>query len=220
MTKRKQSIRSILFWIIIVIIVFGITKYQELVPHSQPTVVKIEVKGMYGYGWQGSGVFIDDDLILTAGHMIKNAEDVWIIWSDGRRHKAVNWYEESEADLGIIYIRTIEKESKAKFDNAIVGEEVWILGNPFGVFPVLAKGIVSAINMPDNYSHQKNMIITDCAANAGNSGCPLFDKDGNILGICSWHYPYAEGMNYFIRSEVCKLTLDKYHAIKVLENIE
>lgn len=216
MTRRKRLIRSVLFWIIAIVLLLGII--QILIPQPRPTVVKIEVETMYGRGWQGSGVFIDDDLILTAGHIVKGAENIWVTWSDGRRHKAVDWYEESEADLGIIYIRTIEKEHKVKFDNAIVGEEVWALGNPFGVFPVLTKGIISAINVSDDFTRQKNMIITDCAINSGNSGSPLFDKNNNILGICSWGYTYAEGMSYFVRAEICELTLDKYYVIKALDN--
>lgn len=213
----KRWIRPVLLWTILIVVLLGaIRHYVNLQP--RPTVVKIEVESVYGRNWQGSGVFVNDDLILTAGHIVEDAKNIWITWSDGRRHKAVNWYEESEADLGIIYIRTIEKESKAKFDNAIVGEEVWALGSPFGVFPILTKGIISAISMPDDYMHQKNMIITDCAVNPGNSGCPLFDKNGNILGICSWKYVYAQGMSYFVRAEICELILDKYHIIKIFND--
>ena len=217
MTRCK---RSILLFAVLIILLAGIVWVLPSQPQSQPTVVKIEVETMYGRGWQGTGVFIDDDLILTAGHIVGGAEVIWVTWSDGRRHKAVDWYEESEADLGIIYIRTIEVESKAKFDNAIVGEDVWALGNPLGIFPVLTKGIISAINAPDDFTRQKNMIITDCAINPGNSGCPLFDKNNNILGICSWGYRYAEGMSYFVRAEICELTLDKYHTTRALNDAE
>ena len=106
------------------------------------------------------------------------------------------------------------------FDNAKLGEVVWAYGNPLGVFPVLTKGIISATNAPDNHGDTKNMIITDVAANGGNSGCPIFDKWGNILGICSWHYPGQEGMNYFVRAEVIELSLQKYDAIRALERVE
>ena len=170
--------------------------------------------------WQGSGVFIEDNLILTAGHIVDKISDVNVITVDGKSYKAKSWYLETEADIGFIEVDTNDVESTLSFDVAKLGEEVWAYGNPLGVFPVLTKGIISAINMPDNYDSTKNMIITDVAANGGNSGCPLFDRWGNILGICSWHYPGEEGMNYFVRSEVIKLSLEKYKAIKALERIE
>lgn len=184
-----------------------------------PAVVKIKVESNYS-GWEGTGIFVEDDLILTAGHVVDNANEIWIIWSDGRKHKAINWYKETEVDLGIIYIRTLEKEKRLRFDKAIVGEEVYALGNPFAVFPVLTKGIISAIDMPDDFGLTKNMLITDCPTNPGNSGCPLFNKNGNILGICSWGYRYSQGMNYYVRAKICELALNKYFAIKAMEEVE
>ena len=174
----------------------------------------------YNSGWRGSGIFIRDNLILTAGHIVDGISDANIFTVDGKEYKAKSWYLETEADIGFIEVDTNDVESTLSFDNAKLGEDVWAYGNPLGVFPVLTKGIISAINAFDEYSNTKKMIITDAAANGGNSGCPIFDKSGNILGICSWHYPGQEGMNYFIRAEVIKLSLEKYKAIKALERIE
>ncbi len=194
--------------------------FSNLDSHQQPTVVKVMAEGEYWGSWQGTGVFIADDLIMTAGHVVNDANSITIVWSDGTQSDANSWYYESDADLGIVRVSTPEKEREAKFDDAIVGEDVWSFGNPFGVFPVLTKGIVSAIGMFDDYSHQKDMIITDCAINPGNSGGPLFDGDNNILGICSWQYTYAQGMSYFVRAEVCELVINKYYTIKALKDVD
>lgn len=191
-----------------------------LVRPAQPDVVKLMVTDRYGQEWEGTGCFVRDNLLLTAGHVVGNAQIIKAQWPDGTIRLAYNWYEESEADLGIVVIRTPQREREAKFDEAKIGEDVWAIGNPFAVFPVMTKGIVSAINMPDDYAHQKNMIISDVAINFGNSGCPLLDKDDNIVGICSWGYSYSQGMSYFTRGEVCELTLKKYNAIKALEKID
>jgi len=187
---------------------------------AKPDVVKLMVTDRYDQKWQGTGVFIRDNLILTAGHVVGNAKVIKVQWPDGTIRLAYDWYEETEADLGLITIRTPQKERKAKFDAAKVGEDAWALGNSLGAGWFLTKGIISAINVPDSYAGQKNMIVTDAGANPGNSGCPLFDKYNNILGICSWHYPYAEGMNYFVDSDICELTLNKYDAIVALWEIE
>lgn len=220
--RIKELLKSVLLGLIVGgILLFGFIKGQSLLhPYRSfiPIVVKIQVEDPYGDRWQGSGVFVADNLILTAGHVVCDANSIWITWSNGKKHKAINWYEESEADLGIIYIKTPEKESRIKFDNAVMGESVWALGNPHGIFPVLSKGIVSAINMTDHYDGQKDMVITDCAINAGNSGCPLFDRSGNILGICSWGFTHSQGMSYFVRAKICELTLNKYYAIEALND--
>jgi len=221
-----------IFMVLVVISVFLFIpaphSLRSMLPLENVVQIKcdVEYEVYYEYydmpytGWQGSGVFIRDNLILTAGHIVDGISNADIFTVDGKEYKAKSWYLETEADVGFIEVDTNDIESTLSFDNAKLGEVVWAFGNPLGVFPVLAKGIVSAVGAPDNYKNTKNMIISDVAANGGNSGCPLFDKWGNIVGICSWHYPGQEGMNYFVRAEVIKLSLQKYDAIKALEEIE
>ena len=218
--KKGILVGILLVWIFLAAIIIGIIQANK---KWQPmdSVVKLEVNSANKYdNWSGTGFFVADDLIMTAGHVVENANEVWIIWPDGKKHKAVFWYQETEADLSIIYIQTPQIEKTATFDEAEIGETVWALGGPFGVFPVLSKGIVSAIDMPDDFICSKNMIIADCAINPGNSGGPLFDKDNNILGVYSWGYNCAQGMSYFVRAEICKLTLDKYYAIQALKEVK
>lgn len=171
---------------------------------------------------QGSGVFIRDNLILTAGHIVNSISDANIITIDSKKYKAKSWYLETEADIGFIEVDSNDVEDTLSFDNAKLGETIWIYGNPYGVFPVLTKGIVSAVNVPDSLGKTKNMLITDCPTNDGNSGSPVFDRSGNILGVFVWHYilPATEGMNYSVKAEVIELVLQKYDAIQALERIE
>lgn len=171
---------------------------------------------------QGTGVFIRDNLILTAGHIVDSISDANVFTTGGKEYKVKSWYLETEVDIGFIEVDSNDVEYTLSFDNARLGEDVWVYGNPFGVFPVLTKGIISATNAIDNMGKTKNMLIADVATNAGDSGSPIFDKHGNILGIFSWHYVYSatEGMNYFCRSEVIELSLQKYDAIRALERIE
>lgn len=223
-----------LYFLIIVLLYFyglfcGIPKLNSYlsINNLKQQTVKIQVEGKKFsewegeyYSWQGTGFFVKDNLILTAGHMVEDANDITIIFADGKEYKADSWYQETEADLAVIDVNTPSKEVELNFDDANIGETVWVYGNPFGVFPVLTKGIISAIDMPDSYGKTKNMLITDTAINDGNSGSPLFDKNGNILGIHSWEYRGVEGMNYSVRAEVCEAVLDKYKAIKYLEGLE
>jgi len=202
------------------------TQFPNKVQEVLPSVVQIKCEVEYAVyydeyyltGWQGSGVFITDNLILTAGHIVNGISEADIFTIDGKKYKAKSWYLETEADIGFIEVDTNDVESTLSFDEAKLGEIVWAYGNPFGVFPLLTKGIISAVKSPDDFMKTKDMIITDAAINGGNSGCPLFDEQGNILGICSWGYRYSQGMSYFVRSEIIKLSLEKYLAIKALEN--
>ena len=221
-----------IFIILVVILVFSFIPTSHILRNklllNNVVQIKCEIK-YYDYygdaGWftsdrLGSGVFIRDNLILTAGHIVDGISDANVFTIDGKEYKVKGWYLETEADIGFIEVDTNDVEVTLSFDDAKLGEEVWAYGNSLGVFPVLAKGIISAINAPDSYNDTKDMINTDTAINGGNSGCPIFDKWGNILGICSWHYPEQEGMNYFCRSEVILASLRKYDAIKYMESLE
>ena len=225
--KNRYAITALFIICLIGIMLFPLPSFRDL-PLQNVVQIKCEVDyydyydecGISYSGWQGSGVFIRDNLILTAGHLVDSISDANVFTIDGKEYKAKGWYLETEADIGFIEVDSNDVESTLSFDDAKLGETVWAFGNPLGVFPILAKGIISATNAPDSYSDTKDMVTTDTAINGGNSGCPLFDKWGNILGICSWHFPGQEGMNYFVRAEVIELVLKKYDAIRALERIE
>lgn len=176
--------------------------------------------------WQGSGIFISDNLILTAGHIVKNAEVIDVILPNGDCFKARNWYleDESQTDLGFIDVNTPQKEKIVQLVDVKVGEAVWALGNPFGFYPSLTKGIISRLNLKglednalqDNYFGSKGLILTDCPLNPGNSGCPLFNNRG-IVGICVGGFPGANNVSFCIPAKVCLLSLNKCYATKALE---
>lgn len=233
MNKRWRRFTLICFIFVYSMIVIGFAVILPLVlmRGSLPlsSVVQIKVVGTEidwytdePIEWQGTGVFIRDNLILTAGHIVDGISDANVFTVNGKEYKAKSWYLETEVDIGFIEVDTNDIETTLFFDDAKLGEGVWIYGNPYGVFPVLTKGIISAVNMPDTFGKTKNMLITDCPANGGNSGSPVFDRSGNILGLFVWHYisPATEGMNYFVRAEVIELSLRKYDAIRALERIE
>jgi len=190
-------------------------KFETSVSALVNRTVKVEVKSEEGE-WEGSGVFVRDDLILTAGHIVDGAASIVITIPDGNQYNAVSWYKEDVADLGFIEVKTPRKEMAATFRKAKVGEPVWVIGNSLGVYPVVNRGVVSAVGVPNANSNQKKMIIINVTANPGNSGGPAYSEFGTILGICSWKYSCSQGMPYFERAEVCRLSLEKYLAIKAL----
>ena len=216
MKLSKYTVAIIIFGFILPIIPATLGIYFHLSNSKLPTVVKIKVESDYGK-WEGSGVFIADDLILTAGHIVEDANTIWIIWPDGRKRWTVDWYQETEADLGIIHVKTYEKEPTAKFNDAMVGETVKAIGYPYYYYPVLTQGIISAIDVEDDHLGGKNVFITDCPLVPGNSGCPIFDTNNNILGICSWQISNKKSMSFCVPAKICQLVIGKYQAIKNLE---
>jgi len=211
--------------LISLLLLVGIKTNEYLYPVF-PEAVKIKVQGIYfsdwGESWQGSAVFIEDNLLLTAGHCVKDANDITIIDKNGKEYKAVSWYlvDEYITDLGIIEVNTPEIEPKAKFSSPKVGEKVIAIGNPFGYWPVRTEGIVSAINIDDDFFGEKNLFLIDAATNPGNSGGPVYNKKGNILGIVVGGIRGAQGTNFIIPAKVCELIIEKYKIEKELEESE
>lgn len=222
---KKLGIISIVFlYLIILAMCFRIdNKHKHKLPLDNVVQIKCTVDYDTYYsdyshnGWQGSGVFIRDDLILTAGHIVHNISSASVITLDGKTYEAISWYLEDGADIGFIEVKTPEREKSIGFDEPELGEKVWAFGNPLGIFPILTQGIISATDAEDGFQRTKDMIVTDTAINPGNSGCPLFNKDGKIVGLCSWGYRGAQGMSYFVKSKIVRLSLHKYFATRALE---
>jgi S1-C subfamily serine protease len=182
-------------------------------------VVKIQATDIYGGGWEGTGFFVADDLIMTAGHIVEDANEIWITWPDGKKHKAISWYQETEADVGIIYIRTSKTEHELNFTDPKVGDKVVAIGDPYGFFPITTFGHISGINIIQSYFGKKELVLADVALNPGNSGCPLFKKH-TVVALCVGGIQGANNMCFCIRGKICELVLAKYYAIKALEKVK
>lgn len=191
--------------------IFSETKYEI---KDRPQFVRVIVESIFTE-WSGSGVFVDDNLILTAGHVVRNAKKIIILYPNKKEIIAKDWYEQKPyiADLGIIKVETPEIESAAIFDEAILEEYVIVCGAPLGIFPVSTKGIVSGIDIKLDTSMfgENKVIIIDAAVNGGNSGSPVFDEDNNIIGIVVGGYWGAQGMNIVVPANECQKFLEKYN---------
>jgi len=199
---------------------FSGCKDNTLINRIKNNVVKIKVLSINGDTWEGSGIFIQDNLIITAGHIVDGAEIIDIIFENEDCYKARNWYLEDVAitDLGFIDVNTPQKEKQIKFIDGEVGETVWALGNPFGMYPSLTKGIISNLSVVDEdyFFGNKLLLYTDCPVNPGNSGCPLYNKKG-IVGICVGGIFGANDVGFCIPAKICQLSLEKYLATKKLQ---
>ena len=135
----------------------------------------------------GSGFIIDPSgLIVTNNHVIDDADEISVILNDGTKLKAELVGKDSKSDLALLRVHYDKPLKFVKFgdsDKLRLGEWVIAIGNPFSLGGTVTAGIVSARNRDINSGPYDNYIQTDAAINRGNSGGPLFNLNGNVIGI-------------------------------------
>jgi serine protease Do len=135
----------------------------------------------------GSGFIIDPSgIVVTNNHVIADADEINVILNDGTKLKADLVGKDSKADLAVLRVHTDKPLKAVKFgdsDKLRLGEWVIAIGNPFSLGGTVTAGIVSARNRDINSGPYDNYIQTDAAINRGNSGGPLFNLDGEVVGI-------------------------------------
>ncbi|MFD7308056.1 trypsin-like peptidase domain-containing protein [Promicromonospora sp. NPDC059942] len=162
----------------------------------QDSVVSIQVESQAG-GAEGSGVVLDSQgRVLTNNHVVSGAQTVQVTLSDGSVYDAKIVGTDPTTDLAVVQLTDPPSDLKpAKFgnsDDVVVGEPVMALGNPLGLANTATTGIVSALDRPVTASAEDgsdqvvtNAIQIDAAVNPGNSGGPLFNASGEVIGITS-----------------------------------
>ena len=135
----------------------------------------------------GSGFIIDEKgIVVTNNHVIEGAEDIVVQVNGDKEFKAKVIGADPLSDIAVLQIETKEKFIPVKFgnsDKARIGDWVIAIGNPFGFGGTVTSGIISARNRSIGLSRYEDYIQTDASINSGNSGGPLFDMDGNVIGI-------------------------------------
>ena len=135
----------------------------------------------------GSGFVIDETgYVVTNRHVIDKADKIEVNFPDGSSYAAKVIGEDAKTDLALIKIESDKKFPALKWgdsDEKRVGEWVLAIGNPYGLSGTVTKGIISALNRDIDAGPYDNFIQTDAAINRGNSGGPLFDLEGNVIGV-------------------------------------
>ena len=142
----------------------------------------------------GSGfVITEDGYILTNYHVIDGANSIKVTFEDGKEYTATYVGGEEKNDIAVIKVDAtgLTPVVIGKSGDMLVGEQVTTIGNPLGELTFSeSTGIISALDRTITMSdgRQMNMIQTDCAINSGNSGGPLFNSHGEVIGIVSAKY--------------------------------
>ncbi|MCP9485875.1 MAG: trypsin-like peptidase domain-containing protein [Gaiellaceae bacterium MAG52_C11] len=164
----------------------------EIYERSAQSVVEIAVGGESGPQSQGSGFVYDDGHVITNQHVVAGASTVSVKFADGSTYEATVVGSDPSTDLAVLDVdapaSALQPLALADSGDVEVGDGVIAIGSPFGLDQTVTTGIVSAlhrqINSPNDFAID-DAIQTDAAINHGNSGGPLLDLDGRVIGVNS-----------------------------------
>lgn len=148
---------------------------------------QLNLDGVQQVNSLGSGFVISaDGVIVTNNHVIENADSIEVIFADGEQLKAELVGRDEATDLAVLRVKVARPLPYVRFgdsEGAQVGEWVIAIGNPFGLGASVSAGIISARNRDIGAGTYDDFIQTDAAINRGNSGGPLFNMDGDVIGV-------------------------------------
>ena len=169
---------------------------------------------------QGSGFILNKDgLILTNNHVIDNAQRVEVTLSDKHKYKATVLTVDKGHDLALIKVNNapnLVPATLAESNGLVVGQRVYAIGNPFGLNGTMTRGIISAIRSIRGQENNpiEDAIQTDAAVNPGNSGGPLLNSRGEVIGIttmiASNGADQSSGIGFAIPINTAKAVLDDF----------
>jgi serine protease Do len=169
----------------------------------------------------GSGVLIDQEgLILTNNHVIEKADEIKVKLESGKEYPAKVVGKDSKTDLALIQVKPGPNFPKpaalGDSDTMRVGDWVMAVGNPFGLGHTVTVGIVSAKGRVIGAGPYDDFLQTDAAINPGNSGGPLFNLNGEIIGINTAIVAQGQGIGFAIPINMARELLPSLKAGKVI----
>ncbi|MDX5495300.1 MAG: trypsin-like peptidase domain-containing protein, partial [Wolbachia endosymbiont of Nomada marshamella] len=175
----------------------------------------------------GSGFILDKGgTIVTNYHVIKNAQDITVTMNDNTYFKAEVLGYDARTDLAVLKVHSNKDLPFVAFgnsDTARVGDTVIAIGNPFGLGSSVSTGIISARSRDISIGTMNEFIQTDAAINRGNSGGPLFDLNGKVIGINTAIYSPSEsggnvGIGFAIPSNLAMSIIDTLKSGKKIKH--
>ncbi|MCD7845034.1 MAG: S1C family serine protease [Oscillospiraceae bacterium] len=193
---------------------------QDIYDLVSPAVVGItaHIEG-YEYSYGTGVVFTSDGYIITNTHVLEGCDEAVVKFSDGTEYDAYLVGADEASDIAVLYIQGEDLPCAAFGDSDAlrVGDQAIAIGNPLGetYSGTMTNGIISAINRNITYNgHTMTLLQTNAALNEGNSGGPLINAYGQVVGITnmkimSTYYATVEGIGFAIPSSVVKEVADQ-----------
>jgi len=178
---------------------------EELVERVQPNVVLIETGG-----GSGSGFLVGDGEVMTSAHVVEGSRQVSIQYGREQRITGTVEHLDADRDLALISVPSLHGEPLAFFDLGTLkaGGECVVIGSPLGLDQSVSRGIVSN---PDRRAGGVRLIQIDAPVNPGNSGGPIMDNEGRVIGIVTMKLGGTEGMGFGVAYDELHSFLTESH---------
>ncbi|MDX2430181.1 MAG: trypsin-like peptidase domain-containing protein [Bacteroides sp.] len=166
----------------------------------------------------GSGVLIRDNMVLTASHVVASADEIIVEFFDGEKILARTFRVSKLADVAVIKLETAPSNAKiaviGNSDETRIGEDIFVIGAPMGLPYSLSRGVISGRESENKITGEGKILEffqTDAAINTGNSGGPMFNYKGEVIGIVSSILTRSggfEGIGFAATSQVARELLN------------
>jgi serine protease Do len=207
-----KHLTKIAICFLVVSVIFSVGFFRHIntnfFDELQDRVVVIEDK----YG-TGSGVIVDKNIILTAGHMVFEDVNYTITFHDGVSISSKIGFKSEIDDVGMIVIPINTEFGLMEFadsNNVKVGDTVYACGHPFGYMTwMVTKGIVSRLRTSIDFFGKNLVFISDAPTFCGNSGGPVVNTRGNLIGIVVGGMGGYDSFTVITSSNICKRFIEK-----------
>lgn len=171
---------------------------EELYQKVLPSVMTLEVENQIGERFVGSAVLaFADDAALTAWHVVADARSVWAVFADGQRVKVTGCIDHDKVrDLALLKLekRLPHRQAALRRQRPSVASRIYVIGAPKGYDFSISEGLISQIrNVHESLQYQLS-----CPISPGNSGSPILNSRGEVIGIASWTKSDAQNLSFAI----------------------
>jgi S1-C subfamily serine protease len=174
---------------------------EKLYQKVLPPVMTLEVESQNGEKFVGSAVLARaDDVAVTAWHVVANARSVWAVFADGQREKVIGCiHQDALRDLALLKLEKPLSHRQATLCRELqaVAARAYVIGTPKGYAFSISDGLISQVRSVDGFLEYQ----LSCPISPGNSGSPIFNQRGEVIGIASWTKSDAQNMSFAIPTQ-------------------
>ncbi len=185
---------AIVLLILIAVLFSGCNSAIRSWEHRTSSVVLIEIDGRHA----GSGFVVASDLIITSRHVVEGEGNYAVLFTDGSRRSVKAIRISVTTDCAVLLVSKANFRPLMLTTEVKVGQPIFVIGSPLDVkfFNYITRGIVSKLDVQEFGLSSNPLVMIDAAVNPGNSGGPVFDLRGRVVGIVIAYYPHNCGMNF------------------------
>ena len=204
MTRKSQLALGFMVWMAFA--ANPTTLHAALTPEKLyqkvlPSVMTLEVESQSGEKFIGSAVVaLADDVAVTAWHVVADARSVWAVYADGQRVKVIGCvHQDALRDLALLKLEKPRFHRQAALCGKLqaVAGRIYVVGTPKGYAFSISDGLISQIRTVNGFREYQ----LSCPISPGNSGSPIFNQCGEVIGIASWTKSDAQNMSFAIPTQ-------------------